>query len=294
MSRATTAELGTGARAFLTLRQTATFTTLRPDGTPHVAPVRFTFDIATGLARVTTRTGARKARNITAGGPVARVALCQADGFRRTTIEGRATVTDDPDRIAEAVRRRTAREAYLRRYAEQAGFVPEVRGTTGHYFFARSLVAAGQVATLIGGLERRAVAPGKKGDRRTSPRPPRRVLQGGGMSTVRAMTQADAMTVGEDARQRRLYFDRSNEVMTNLVAVDRGGRVVGWACVGAFRGAGSSTTTAELYALYAAPSLIGCGIGRTLLEAVHAHARARRFDLMLLWVLDAGIRARRF
>ncbi|WNI27133.1 GNAT family N-acetyltransferase [Streptomyces sp. ITFR-16] len=49
-----------------------------------------------------------------------------------------------------------------------------------------------------------------------------------------------------------------------------------------------------MYALYAGPSLIGTGIGRALLEAVHAHARARRFDLMLLWVLDANTRARRF
>lgn len=140
------------------------------------------------------------------------------------------------------------------------------------------------------------------------------------MRTVRAMTEADVgavsvirvtgwkaayagiipascldgMTVEEDARQRRRYFDRSNEAMTNLVAVDACDRVVGWACLGAFRGAGASTTTAELYALYAEPSLIGSGIGRTLMEAVHGHARERRFDLMLLWVLDGNSRARRF
>ncbi|MFI1769737.1 pyridoxamine 5'-phosphate oxidase family protein [Streptomyces sp. NPDC020800] len=97
------------ARAFLTLPHTATFTTLRPDGTPHVTPVRFTFDEATGLVRVTTRAGARKARNVEAGGAAARVALCQADGFRWITLEGRATVTDAPARLAEAVRRYTVR-----------------------------------------------------------------------------------------------------------------------------------------------------------------------------------------
>ncbi|NED10673.1 TIGR03618 family F420-dependent PPOX class oxidoreductase [Streptomyces sp. SID9124] len=97
------------AREFLALPRTATLTTLRPDGTPHVAPVRFTFDASTGLARVTTRAGARKARNVAAGGPAARVALCQADGFRWITLEGRASVTDDPVRLAEAVRRYTAR-----------------------------------------------------------------------------------------------------------------------------------------------------------------------------------------
>ena len=40
-------------------------------------------------------------------------------------------------------------EAYLRRYAEHAGFSPEVRGSTTDYFFARSLVAAGVGLSLI-------------------------------------------------------------------------------------------------------------------------------------------------
>lgn len=108
MSRAAT-ELPATTRAFLARPHTATLTTLRPDGTPHVTPVRFTFDTATGLVRVTTRVGARKARNVAAGGRTARVALCQADGFRWATLEGRATVTDDPVRLTEAVRRYTAR-----------------------------------------------------------------------------------------------------------------------------------------------------------------------------------------
>ena len=71
MSRATV-ELPATARAFLVGPRTATLTTLRPDGTPHVTPFRFTFDAATGLVRVTTRAGARKARNVSAGGPAAR------------------------------------------------------------------------------------------------------------------------------------------------------------------------------------------------------------------------------
>ncbi|MER7726508.1 TIGR03618 family F420-dependent PPOX class oxidoreductase [Streptomyces sp. NPDC096323] len=102
-------QLGSEALQFLARPRTATLTTLRPDRTPHVAPVRFTFDASTGLARVTTRAGARKARNVSAGGPAARVALCQADGFRWLTLEGRAEVGDDPVRLAEAVARYTAR-----------------------------------------------------------------------------------------------------------------------------------------------------------------------------------------
>lgn len=108
MSRVT-AELPTAAKAFLALPLPATLTTLRPDGTVHVTPVRFTFDAADGLARVTTRARTRKARNVAAGGPMARGALCQADGLRWVTLEGRAEVSDDDTRVSEAVRRYTDR-----------------------------------------------------------------------------------------------------------------------------------------------------------------------------------------
>ncbi|MEV7383637.1 pyridoxamine 5'-phosphate oxidase family protein [Streptomyces lydicus] len=104
-----TAELPAAARAFLARPHVATLTTLRPDGTPHVTPVRFTFEAAAGLVRVTTRAAARKARNVAAGGPTARGALCQADGFRWVTLEGRTAVTDDATRLADAVRCYTAR-----------------------------------------------------------------------------------------------------------------------------------------------------------------------------------------
>ncbi|MDQ0578586.1 pyridoxamine 5'-phosphate oxidase family protein [Streptomyces rishiriensis] len=105
----TATELPDATRAFLTRPRTATLTTLRPDGTPHVTPVRFTFDASTSLARVTTRARTRKARNVAAGGLAARVVLCQAEGFSWVTLEGRAAVTEDPESLAEAVRRYTAR-----------------------------------------------------------------------------------------------------------------------------------------------------------------------------------------
>ncbi|MFB7277345.1 LysR family transcriptional regulator [Streptomyces hydrogenans] len=40
-------------------------------------------------------------------------------------------------------------EAFLRRFAERAGFSPDIRGTTTDYFFARSLVVAGMGVSLI-------------------------------------------------------------------------------------------------------------------------------------------------
>ena len=88
--------------AFLGEYQLATLTTMRPDGTPHVVAVGFSFDPADGLARVITFAGSKKARNVAAS-PGSRAAVCQVDGGRWLTLEGTATVTDDPGRVAAAV-----------------------------------------------------------------------------------------------------------------------------------------------------------------------------------------------
>lgn len=92
--------------AFLSERHLATLTTIRPDGTPHVVPVGFSWDSDAGLARVITSGGSRKAANVATRG---RVALCQVDGRRWLTLEGKAVVSDDPERVGEAVRRYAAR-----------------------------------------------------------------------------------------------------------------------------------------------------------------------------------------
>ena len=100
--------LSDDVRTFLAERHLATLTTLRPDGTPHVVAVGFTWDDDTGLARVITFAPSRKARNVAAR-PGGRAAVCQVDGGRWLTLEGTAVVTDDPGRVAEAVARYTER-----------------------------------------------------------------------------------------------------------------------------------------------------------------------------------------
>jgi PPOX class probable F420-dependent enzyme len=105
--RATILDLTDDARAFLAERHLATFTTLRGDGTPHVTPVGFTWDEATGTARVITSGTSQKATN--ARGGVTAV-LCQLDGPRWLSLEGIATTSDDPAVVADAVAR------YARRY----------------------------------------------------------------------------------------------------------------------------------------------------------------------------------
>lgn len=89
----------------------ATLTTLRPDGTPHVVPVGFSYDPAAGLARVITFAGSKKVRNLQAA-PGSRAVLAQVDGGRWLALEGPAVVTDDPARVAAAV------DGYAARYRQ--------------------------------------------------------------------------------------------------------------------------------------------------------------------------------
>jgi PPOX class probable F420-dependent enzyme len=98
------ADLADDVLAFLAERHLATLTTMRPDGSPHVVAVGFTWDDDARLARVITFAPSRKARNVAAQ-PGQRAAVCQVDGGRWLTLEGTAVVTDDPDRVAEAVDR---------------------------------------------------------------------------------------------------------------------------------------------------------------------------------------------
>lgn len=94
--------LPTEALTFLAERHLATLTTMRADGTAHVVPIGFSWDGECGIARIITSRRSRKVAHLAAS---PRVALCQVDGGRWLTLEGVADVTDDPERVAEAVRR---------------------------------------------------------------------------------------------------------------------------------------------------------------------------------------------
>ncbi|MFF3646569.1 pyridoxamine 5'-phosphate oxidase family protein [Streptomyces sp. NPDC002564] len=106
--RGRTTAMSPSAAAFLAAPHTAVLTTLRPDGSPHLTPVRFTWDPRAGLVRVLTVNTTRKVKNVLAT-PDARVALCQVDGFAWVALEGTARVSDDPRRVAEGVRRYSER-----------------------------------------------------------------------------------------------------------------------------------------------------------------------------------------
>lgn len=89
---------------FLTERHLATLTVQRPDGSPQVTPVGVTYDPARRIARVITWASSYKAIAVR-NRPGQPVAVCQVDGGRWLTLYGTATLTDEPERVAEAVAR---------------------------------------------------------------------------------------------------------------------------------------------------------------------------------------------
>ncbi|MEU4237028.1 pyridoxamine 5'-phosphate oxidase family protein [Actinoplanes sp. NPDC026619] len=90
---------------FWTERHLCTFTTLRKDGSPHVVAVGAT--LLGPVARVISSSTSAHVRHIRAG--QVRVAICQVDGARWTTVEGTATVYDSAEKVAEGVRLYAAR-----------------------------------------------------------------------------------------------------------------------------------------------------------------------------------------
>ncbi|MEG8278232.1 GNAT family N-acetyltransferase [Streptomyces sp. AHA2] len=104
----------------------------------------------------------------------------------------------------------------------------------------------------------------------------------------------DGLSVAEDAERRRARLARGEDGVTDLVAEDAGGEVVGWACHGPYREGEVRTRDAELYAVYVHPDRLGRGAGRALLAESVARCAAAGRGRMFLWVLKDNDRARRF
>ncbi|MEU8239742.1 TIGR03618 family F420-dependent PPOX class oxidoreductase [Actinoplanes missouriensis] len=92
---------------FWTQRHLCTLTTLRADGSPHVVAVGATLDPEAGLARVISSSTSAHVRHIR---HQQRVAICQVDGPRWSTVEGLAVVRSSPEEVTEAEQR------YAKRY----------------------------------------------------------------------------------------------------------------------------------------------------------------------------------
>lgn len=100
-------DLGSDDWRFLAERHVATLSTQGPDGRPHVVAIAFTVDPDDRLVRIITSDGTQKVRNVERTG---RAAVAQVDGPSWLSIEGRASVVRDRERVERAV------AAYERRY----------------------------------------------------------------------------------------------------------------------------------------------------------------------------------
>ena len=94
---------------FWTERHLCTLTTLRADGRPHVVPVGAVLDLEDRCAWVITFSTSQKAHNLQHSD---RVAVCQVDGGRWSTLEGHATALTDEASV------RRAEQRYADRYRE--------------------------------------------------------------------------------------------------------------------------------------------------------------------------------
>jgi F420H(2)-dependent biliverdin reductase len=101
--------LPTEVLTFLTERHLATLTTLRADGSPHVVPVGFSYDVEAQLVRIITAANSVKAQNAARGG---RAAVSQVDGPRWLTLEGVAGLATSPEEVAHG------EAAYASRYQQ--------------------------------------------------------------------------------------------------------------------------------------------------------------------------------
>ncbi|MVU82572.1 TIGR03618 family F420-dependent PPOX class oxidoreductase [Nocardia sp. ET3-3] len=123
-STAARPQLSPAATDFVTERHLATLTTLRANGTPHVVAVGFTWDPEAGIARIITNDGSVKVNNVRRSGYAA---VSQVDGPRWLTLEGPATVLDDPAAVADAVDRYAGRYRQPRENPTRVVIAIEVR-----------------------------------------------------------------------------------------------------------------------------------------------------------------------
>ena len=87
---------------FWTERRLGTLTTLRADGRPHVVPVGVTVDPEERCAWVITSGTSRKVDHLRR---TPALAICQVDGRRWSTLEGRGEVLEDEASVRRAMER---------------------------------------------------------------------------------------------------------------------------------------------------------------------------------------------
>ena len=111
---------------FVTERHLATLSTMGRDGRIHVVAVGFTY--RDGVARVITGGGSRKVANIRAD---SRSTLSQVDGIRWLTLQGVATIEEQPEQVQLGVERYAERYRQPRENPERVVIVLQVEKVLG-------------------------------------------------------------------------------------------------------------------------------------------------------------------
>ena len=115
--------------AFWRERHLCTVTTLRADGSPHVVPRGIVVDVDARVAWGITSGASQKVANVRRRPTVA---VCQVDGRRWSTLEGRAEVREDAPSVAEAVSRYAERYRQPRDNPERVAIRIELTSVIGN------------------------------------------------------------------------------------------------------------------------------------------------------------------
>jgi F420H(2)-dependent biliverdin reductase len=122
-------DFNTDLTTFWREKHLCTVTTLRGDGSPHVVPMGIVVDIESRIAWGITSRTSRKVANLRAN-PM--IAVCQVDGRRWSTLEGRAQVREGSEDVAEAVRRYAERYRTPRPNDERVAIRIELTSVIGN------------------------------------------------------------------------------------------------------------------------------------------------------------------
>jgi len=95
-------------------------------------------------------------------------------------------------------------------------------------------------------------------------------------------------------RHTEIWRTRIEKAESELWLIENGGGTVGWIAFGLPRADDSEPNSAEIYAVYVAPTCWSRGLGRALLSCAIERLAAAGLTSCHLWVLVENARSRRF
>jgi GNAT superfamily N-acetyltransferase len=104
----------------------------------------------------------------------------------------------------------------------------------------------------------------------------------------------DALSVDRRAEGWRQELGQLDATSSRIWIAHREDEVIGFASSGPSHDQDADPGTAEVYAIYLRPEVVGTGVGRTLFAHVVDDLRRQGYATATLWVLETNARTRRF